>query len=81
MVLMKSCLMKMKLKELTKLLKMGKVKKSRKKNGAGKSSPNSEKTIILQAYTDSITNQLSKGRVPKTLFERLVTLSKNKILK
>ena len=56
---------------------MGKVKKNRKKKGAGKSSPTSEKTIILQAYTYSITRQLSKGRVPKTLFERLVTLSKN----
>ena len=55
---------------------MGKVKN---KNGAGKSSPTSENTIIIQAYTDSITNQLRKGRVPKVLFERLIELgSRNK---
>ena len=55
---------------------MGKVKN---KNGAGNSSPTSEKTIIIQAYTDSITNQLRKGRVPKVLIERLIELgSRNK---
>ena len=55
---------------------MGKIKN---KNGAGNSSPTSARTIILQAYTDSITNQLRKGRVPKVLFERLIELgSRNK---
>jgi hypothetical protein len=55
---------------------MGKIKN---KNGAGKSSPTSERTIILHAYTDSINNQLRKGRVPKVLFERLIELgSRNK---
>ena len=55
---------------------MGKIKN---KNGAGNSSPTSARTIILQAYTDSITNQLRKGRVPKALFERLIELgSRNK---
>ena len=55
---------------------MGKVKN---KNGAGNSSPTSDKTIILNAYIDSINNQLRKGRVPKVLFERLIELgSRNK---
>ena len=53
--------------------------KIKNKNGAGNSSPTSARTIILQAYTDSITNQLRKGRVPKALFERLIELgSRNK---
>tara|TARA_Y100001951_G_scaffold95917_1_gene93942 strand:+ start:432 stop:611 length:180 start_codon:yes stop_codon:yes gene_type:complete len=55
---------------------MGKVKN---KNGAGNSSPTSDKVIILNAYIDSINNQLRKGRVPKVLFERLIELgSRNK---
>ena len=54
---------------------MGKVKN---KNGAGNSSPTSEKNIILNAYIDSINNQLRKGRVPKVLFERLVELGSRK---
>ena len=54
---------------------MGKVKN---KNGAGKSSPTSDRTIILNAYIDSINNQLRKGRVPKVLFERLVELGSRK---
>ena len=55
---------------------MGKVKN---KNGAGNTSPTSDKTIILNAYIDSINNQLRKGRVPKVLFERLIELcSRNK---
>ena len=54
---------------------MGKVKN---KNGAGNSSPTSDKVIILNAYIDSINNQLRKGRVPKALFERLVELGSRK---
>ena len=54
---------------------MGKVKN---KNGAGNTSPTSDKTIILNAYIDSINNQLRKGRVPKVLFERLVELGSRK---
>ena len=55
---------------------MGKVKN---KNGAGNSSPTCDKVIILNAYIDSINNQLRKGRVPKVLFERLIELgSRNK---
>ena len=58
---------------------MGKVKNKKSKNGAGNSSPTSDRTIILHAYTDSINNQLRKGRVPKVLFERLIELgSRNK---
>ena len=67
--------MKMKLKELMKQLNMSKVKN---KNGAGNSSPTSDKIIILKAYTDSINNQLRKGRVPKVLFERLIELGNRK---
>ena len=55
---------------------MGKVKN---KNGAGNTSHTSDKTIILNAYIDSINNQSRKGRVPKVLFERLIELgSRNK---
>ena len=58
-----------------KQLNMSKVKN---KNGAGNSSPTSDKIIILKAYTDSINNQLCKGRVPKVLFERLIELGNRK---
>ena len=55
------------------------ISKIKNKNGAGNTSPTSDKTIILNAYIDSINNQLRKGRVPKVLFERLIELgSRNK---